>query len=493
MSKNDFDQGEALNSPFGRLYFCPETEQIMNCAMFFKYPIDVQGLKKAFSNSTMIEDPRFCSLLVRNPNGEDHWKRVHVNIDDHFILRYPTTITKARGHDEEDDDEATVNAYLADLAVSTPLSKNKPLWEVHVLVELKCVVLRVHHSLGDGVSMMSMLSSCFGQKKETKSGVNGEGNIVKDGNNNHARRNWKIGGILGLIQSMWFTIVFGLRFLGRVLGVKDKFSVISGGDGVELWPRKLVTAKFKIEDFKSIKTAVIPNVTVNDVLLGVISHGLSKYIDDKSPKAVQQALQLSFIIPVHLRKDSSMQEISDLMKTPNLELSGWGNKSSAVIVPIDCCNGLKPLEHVKQKKSVMDKMKHSCCAHFTFKSINFIVSCLGPKVVSWSLHKLICHTTLSISNIVGPSEDLVIGDNPVTDIKVNMSSTFHAITMLLVSYAEKVNLQVMIAKDIIPDPELIVKCFQDSFQEMRSSSKMKLQVQFCRCRFVISSFIRYKY
>ncbi|XP_021753330.1 O-acyltransferase WSD1-like isoform X2 [Chenopodium quinoa] len=476
MSKNDFDQGEALNSPFGRLYFCPETEQIMNCAMFFKYPIDVQGLKKAFSNSTMIEDPRFCSLLVRNPNGEDHWKRVHVNIDDHFILRYPTTITKARGHDEEDDDEATVNAYLADLAVSTPLSKNKPLWEVHVLVELKCVVLRVHHSLGDGVSMMSMLSSCFGQKKETKSGVNGEGNIVKDGNNNHARRNWKIGGILGLIQSMWFTIVFGLRFLGRVLGVKDKFSVISGGDGVELWPRKLVTAKFKIEDFKSIKTAVIPNVTVNDVLLGVISHGLSKYIDDKSPKALRQSLQVTAILVTNLRRNSGFQEntntSANLIKThPSCGLSSWGNRTGLMLLPLYCCNGLHPLDHLKEVKATMDQKKNSYEAPISHKFLTLLTAYFGPKAASWCCHQVLCNTALLVSNIMGPSEQIVVANNPVTSLRVNISSQPQAITMHMVSYAGKAELQVMVAKDIIPDPEFLVKCIRDSLVEIKNPSK----------------------
>lgn len=40
--------------------------------------------------------------------------------------------------------------------------------------------------------------------------------------------------------------------------------------------------------------------------------------------------------------------------------------------------------------------------------------------------------------------------------------------MHMVSYAGQVNLQVIVAKDIIPDPELLVKCFQDSFLEMKS-------------------------
>ncbi|KAL2939399.1 O-acyltransferase WSD1 [Bienertia sinuspersici] len=123
----------------------------MNCAMKFKHPINIQAFKKAFSNSILINHPRFCSLIVRNPNngGEYYWEKTHVNIDDHFIIHYYPT-NKSTNNDDDDNDDGEVNAYLADIAVSTPLSEKKPLWEVHVLLGLKCVVLRVHHSLGDG-------------------------------------------------------------------------------------------------------------------------------------------------------------------------------------------------------------------------------------------------------------------------------------------------------------------------------------------------------
>jgi len=39
----------------------------------------------------------------------------------------------------------------------------------------------------------------------------------------------------------------------------------------------------------------------------------------------------------------------------------------------------------------------------------------------------------------------------------------------MVSYAEKANLQVMIAKDIISDSPFLVECFNESFFEMKSS------------------------
>ncbi|KMT00483.1 hypothetical protein BVRB_9g217830 [Beta vulgaris subsp. vulgaris] len=406
----------------------------------------------------MFKNPRFCSLIVRDNNGtKNHWKRTCINIDDHFIIHQNTTIVKTDLEIEDGDDkEAAINSFLAEISVSTPLNENKPLWELHVLMDLNCVVLRVHHSLGDGVSLMSLLSSCFCPKNE----------IISEGRKK---------GIWKLIKSLWLTIVFILRLLGRILWVKDKVSVVSGGDGVELWPRKLVTAKFMLEDLKSIKLA-IPNATINDVLLGIISSGLSKYIDIKSPMALHQTLQLTAIIPVNLRKYPYLQKMSELVTNSNSGLSGWGNKTSIILLPIKCLNGLNALEHVRALKATMDKKKHSYVAYFGFRIVQFLVSYVSPKVGCWCFRKIIRNTTLVISNIKGPSERMVIADNLVTFMKVNVSSIPHAITVHMVSYAGMVNLQVMVAKDIISDPEILVEYFQDSFLKLKNSIKMNNQV-----------------
>lgn len=51
------------------------------------------------------------------------------------------------------------------------------------------------------------------------------------------------------------TLVIRRRDCGKE-GKRDRKTAISGGDGVELWPRKLATAKFLIEDMKNVKRAV---------------------------------------------------------------------------------------------------------------------------------------------------------------------------------------------------------------------------------------------
>ncbi|KAL2939397.1 O-acyltransferase WSD1 [Bienertia sinuspersici] len=180
--------------------------------------------------------------------------------------------------------------------------------------------------------------------------------------------------------------------------------------------------------------------------------------------AVQQSHQFTAILVVNLRCNSCLhlQDMSELMRGSSncgLRLPSWGNKTGLVLLPIFCNNGLQPLDHVRAMKTTMDKKKHSYEAHLSHWALKIITSYLGPKIASWCCHRVLCNTTLLISNIMGPSEEIVIADNPVISMGLTISGQPHvqtneqAITMHMVSYAGQANLQVMVAKDIIHDPE----------------------------------------
>lgn len=49
-----------------------------------------------------------------------------------------------------------------------------------------------------------------------------------------------------------------------------------------------------------------------------------------------------------------------------------------------------------------------------------------------------------------------------------------AITMHMVSYAGKADMQILVAKDIIPHPEILAKCFEDVLLEMKQAALAKL-------------------
>ncbi|KAB2597041.1 O-acyltransferase WSD1-like [Pyrus ussuriensis x Pyrus communis] len=75
--------------------------------------------------------------------------------------------------------------------------------------------------------------------------------------------------LIRLVEMLWFSLVFLVENAMRSLWLCDQKTAISGGDGVELWPRKLATARFRLEDMKLVKKAV-PNAATNpyEVILG---------------------------------------------------------------------------------------------------------------------------------------------------------------------------------------------------------------------------------
>lgn len=45
-----------------------------------------------------------------------------------------------------------------------------------------------------------------------------------------------------------------------------------------------------------------------------------------------------------------------------------------------------------------------------------------------------------------------------------------ALTMHMVSYAERADMQILVAKDIIPDPAFLAKCFEEALLDMKEAA-----------------------
>ncbi|KAK6916425.1 hypothetical protein RJ641_019286 [Dillenia turbinata] len=130
-------------SPIGKMLLQKDLCGVINCLIGLEKPIEPEAARLEFENSPWIKHPRFCSVLVRDKNGKEHWRKTQVDLEKHFIILEDRV-------GEGEDDEAIVNQYMADLAVSSPLSTDKPLWEFHFLMADKCVAIRIHHALETG-------------------------------------------------------------------------------------------------------------------------------------------------------------------------------------------------------------------------------------------------------------------------------------------------------------------------------------------------------
>ncbi|KAK7392978.1 hypothetical protein VNO78_21428 [Psophocarpus tetragonolobus] len=445
--------GDEPLTPAGRLFLQEEMRQVIHCVIGLRNPIDVETVKSEIRNSTMLQHPRFTSLMVRDERGVEHWRATQIEIEKHVVV-----IEEAVG---EAEDESAINSYLAQLSIDTDaLSVEKPLWEIHLLLAHKCLIFRIHHALGDGISLMSMLlASCrkLNDPHALPTILHLPSSSAKAKTNPFSFSN--------LLLALWFCFVFALDFLLRCLWIRDSKTAVSGGAGVELWPRKIATATFSLQDMKTVKTAV--NATINDVLFAVISSGLSRYLDYRAPNGLRDGVQLTGLAMVNLRKQQGLQELSNLMKSNSG--ARWGNKFGMILLPIyyHRSNTSDPLEYLKRAKKMIDRKKRSLEASFSYKIGDFVMSTVGPKFASLLNYRILCHTTFTISNVVGPQEEIMIGGNPITFLRANNSALPHALILNMVSYAGRADMQVQVAKDVIPDPEFLAKCFEDALLEMK--------------------------
>ncbi|XP_061354418.1 wax ester synthase/diacylglycerol acyltransferase 5-like isoform X1 [Gastrolobium bilobum] len=456
------ESGDEPLTPAGRLFLQPEMNQIIHCVIGMKNPPDIESIKSEIKNSSMLKHPRFTSLMVRDHRGVEHWRPIKIDIDHHLrIIKQPLS---------DVDDESAINDYLADLSTTDTcsglglgLSMDKPLWEIHILIAHKCVIFRIHHSLGDGISLMSMLLASCRKVNDPEALPS----IPVTTGTRIPRNFWNF------LVTVWFCLIFAIELILRCLWIRDRKSPMTGGAGVELWPRKMATATFSLEHMKTVKRAV-HNATVNDVLFAVISSGISRYLDFRAPNELRNGAQLTGIAMVNLRKQPGLQEISNLM-TSN---SGarWGNKFGMILLPIyyHRSDSSDSLEYLKRTKAMIDRKKQSLEAHFSYKVGDFVMSTLGPKFASLLNYRILCNTTFTISNVIGPQEEIMIGGNPITFLRANNSALPHALILNMVSYAGRADMQVQVAKDIIPDPEFLAKCFEDALLEMKEQVTAKL-------------------
>ncbi|KAI9128460.1 hypothetical protein K1719_001453 [Acacia pycnantha] len=458
MAVNDSDEPV---TPAGRLFLQPKTNQVIHCIVGFKNPIDVDSIKPIIRDSLMLQHPRFTSLMVRDHRGFEHWRRTEVDIDRHVkFIDSPLSTTAAAG-----DDESAVNEYLAELCIEN-LSADKPLWEIHVLVAHKCLIVRIHHALGDGISLMSMfLVNC--RKVDDPEALP---TIVSFDRKKSSRWDWRK--LWGFVVTLWFCVIFSIEFVLRCLWVRDRRTVLSGGAGVEDWPRTMATAKFRLEDMKMLKKAVT-NANINDVLFAIISSGLSRYLDFRESNGLKNGVQITGIAMANLRPQQGLQDIKNMMRSNSG--ARWGNKFGMILLPVSYLgsNCTDPLEYVRRAKAMIDRKKQSLEAHFSYTVGDFVMSTFGAKVACLLNYRILCNTTFTISNVVGPQEEIMLAGNPVNFLRANNSALPHALTLNMVSYAGRADMQIQVAKDIIPDPKFLAKCFEDALLEMKDHALAK--------------------
>eukprot|EP00253_Pinus_taeda_P007553 PITA_07553 len=150
---------EEEGQPVGPVSQCFKSRLFSLCVhVIFELQESVTEIPKymnAVAEMIMSTNPLYSCIMKKDDRGSWRWKKTKVNTDDiTFIAELPP------GHESYD---SWVDDYISKLSL-TPLDPSRPLWEIHFLnyktsKARATMVIKLHHSLGDGVSFMATLFS----------------------------------------------------------------------------------------------------------------------------------------------------------------------------------------------------------------------------------------------------------------------------------------------------------------------------------------------
>ncbi|KAJ8528989.1 hypothetical protein K7X08_035824 [Anisodus acutangulus] len=463
-------------SPSARLFHEPNFNVHVIGIMGLKSRINPQVIKEHLPH-TLLKHPRFSSLQVvdEKKNGEMKWVRTKVDLDKHIV------VPQVDEQNLQESPDKFVENYIQNLSTTT-LDKSKPMWDLHLLnvktSDAEAVgIFRIHHSIGDGTSLISLLLACMRQtadpdkvptipgNKKRPSIINSSGHFTK-GLQRNVMKIWYF------MKLVWYTMVDVLMFMATAMFLKDTNTPIKGRPGSEFNPRRIVYGTVSLDDMKLVKNAL--NMTITDVALGVTQAGLSIYLnrrygEGKKDKGATEKnnnlhknIRLRSTILMNLRPSVGIQALADMMDKDTE--AKWGNWVGFVLLPFKIALRDDPLDYVREAKATIDRKKNSLEAIYTFSISEIALKLFGIKTSSSISHKIITNTTMCFSCLPGPQEEIGFYGHPLANLAPGSYGQPHALMINCQSYINKMTIVLSVDESVIPDPHQLADDFEQSLK-----------------------------
>ncbi|MQL73597.1 hypothetical protein Taro_005928 [Colocasia esculenta] len=477
--------GDEPVSPTGQ-YFNSSVLSVCILGGFeFDVPIDDSPTMDVLKNLFLPINPRFSSIMVRDEHGVQQWKRVEVKLEDHVkIPVFPSGLTV------DSYDELT-QAYLTNIAMEQ-LPQHRPLWELHIIkyptrTGEGTLVFKLHHALGDGFSLMGALFACLRRADDhslpltfpaTSRGRAEAGGKAASLWRRAARAVW-VG--INTVQG------FGWSLLKSNLMEDDRSPIRSGEPGVEFQPVAISFATFSLDDIRRVKaklggvspTAMLSiawlsfSSSVNDVITGIICYGIQLYVQNASKRRNAAAPNMTALVLLNTRAINSYRTPAEMAR-PGAE-SPWGNQFGFLHVSLPKHEDLEntnPLDFVFEARETIKRKRSSLAVYLNGKLLETLRRLKGPEVTAKYIHSTLSNTSMTISNLIGPLEQMHIANHPIRSFYFMVVGVPQSLTITMVSYMGKLKVAFGTEKDFI-DGQLLVACMEKAFTRILQEALRK--------------------
>lgn len=431
----------------------PTNPMVITVALTLAQPIAFSELRNLIEQR-LLSFERFRQRVSTWRGGSPYWED-----DPNFVLEAHLHHVGLPGA----GDDAALRELISGL-MNTPLDPTRPLWQLYLVDHYGagCVlILRVHHCLADGITLVQVFSKLMDQPLVAPSepesppdplsatfdaitaAVRSTEQIIRQGWAwaSHPER------VLGLLGS-------GAAVLGKLaLMGPDAPSIFKGKLGMV--KQASWAAPVALDQIKAI--GKLTGGTVNDVILNAVAGALRRYMTERAA-------------PISLRGLRAMVPVNLL---PPGAKSDSGNHFGLVYVTLPVAVE-DPIERMAQLRREMDAIKASPEAYVAFGVINLLGSV--PVDVEHSLRDLLCSmASMVVTNVPGPRTP-----NALAGVTIERAMFWVpesgpiGLGISILSYAGQVQVGIVADVGLVPDPDQLARAFDMEFAELQELVELEV-------------------
>ncbi|HEV3233947.1 MAG TPA: wax ester/triacylglycerol synthase family O-acyltransferase [Candidatus Dormibacteraeota bacterium] len=359
---------------------------------------------------------------------------------------------------------------------SRPLDRRRPLWELYYLEGLEsgrwALMTKTHHSLVDGLSALELATVLMDTTDE----------FVLTTEKSQWKAKKDPGTLNLLLQALADRATSPVGIVRQVAKAASDpgrlAAALAEGAGAlsvavrELTPpegplngetgptRAYWYSQFQLDEFKEIKNAF--GATINDVVLGVVSGGLRKYLEMHGEDV--DHLKIKALCPVSLRDDK--------------QKTALGNVLSTMLVPLPVDEPF-PAARMRKAKANVDRIKKSkqaLGADILLKAVGFSPATLHAMVARASLRQMNYNTI--VTNVPGPQWPLYALGCRLTDaMPIAFLYEGMYLATAIFSYLGHLNFGYIADRHAMPDLPKLGECMEESFAELLEVSRASSRAQ----------------
>ena len=414
----------------------------------------------------LLKYDRFRQRVVQDPMGATWVHDEAFDIQRHVL--HEKKLKRERGQSER----AALQAHVGELA-NTALDPDHPLWQFHLIDDYEggsALVARVHHCIGDGIALISvMLSITDGgmdpPKRKKREAAESEGDwladaVVKPLTDLATKAIGMYGGGVaksmemlsnpqqGLLGSLEMART-GAKVLGDVAAMAlmpdDSPTLLKGkpmGQKIVAWGEPLPLAQVKV-----IGKAL--NCSINDVLLACVAGAIGAYLKDRGDDPVGKEIRA--MVPVNLRPIEKAWQLGNRFGLAPLTL------------PIGIEN---PIERVYAVRTRMNQLKDSYQPLLAFAVLS-VAGLLIKPVQDGLLGLFAKKATAVMTNVPGPATPLKLCGSTLRQTMFWVPASGNiGVGVSILSYGGGVQFGLITDKKLCPDPQAIIDRFEPEFEKL---------------------------